>query len=71
MNTITTSKLTDRGLHSVNGSSPAPNEGPRRSFFEILDGGRKRPGTQYQPEVVGFLLAELAFDYTRIIDAAG
>jgi len=28
------------------------------------------PERKYQPEVVGFLLAELAFDYTRIIDAA-
>jgi len=31
----------------------------------------KRPGTQYQPEVVWLPgSAELAFDYTRIIDAA-
>jgi len=40
------------------------------AFFEILDRGGKRAGTQHQAEIVGFLLAELSLRSRPCLDAA-
>src|ERR1700681_3434896 len=44
--------------------------GADRTLLEILDGGRKRAGTQYQREVIGLLFAKLRFDDSCVINSA-
>ena len=59
----------DRSLHAVTNRIRAQRRADG-ALFQILDRCRKRSGTQNQAKIVRFLLAELAFDYAGIVDAA-